>query len=97
MYCVQCGSKTTVINSRATGHAGKKMRRRECLSCRYRFSTTEELIIKKKPAPPKPKRVRQKRLPKRRFSYSELAKMSEGQIAQALEKGWIIPEDLERI
>ena len=39
MTCPECGEKTKVIDSRS--HEDSKNRRRECVVCRYRFSTVE--------------------------------------------------------
>lgn len=41
MVCIQCGSETTVINSRLQKRRNQVWRRRKCLSCGTVFSTTE--------------------------------------------------------
>lgn len=39
MTCPNCGVKTKVVDSRS--HEDSKSRRRECIGCRFRFSTVE--------------------------------------------------------
>ena len=43
MVCVQCGSKTQIINSRPQVRNNQVWRRRQCLSC-YTVFTTEESV-----------------------------------------------------
>lgn len=46
MYCPVCRSKETkVVDSRVANDGMAVRRRRECVSCQYRFSTTEEVEI----------------------------------------------------
>lgn len=46
MYCPICRSKDTrVVDSRLTQDAMAIRRRRECVKCRYRFSTIEEMEL----------------------------------------------------
>lgn len=41
-HCPKCGQDSRVADSRA--HAQARERRRECLACRYRWTTYESLI-----------------------------------------------------
>jgi len=43
MICVKCGCKTQVVDSRDADEGASVRRRRECVSCKYRFSTLEIL------------------------------------------------------
>ncbi len=45
MYCPICNKDTKVVDSRLSTDGMGIRRRRECLSCEYRFSTTEEMEI----------------------------------------------------
>ncbi|PIR74584.1 MAG: transcriptional regulator NrdR [Candidatus Magasanikbacteria bacterium CG10_big_fil_rev_8_21_14_0_10_47_10] len=46
MHCPVCRSKETkVVDSRVPGDGMSVRRRRECVLCRYRFSTIEELEL----------------------------------------------------
>lgn len=41
MVCVQCGTKTQVINTRPQVKLNQQWRRRQCLGCKSTFSTIE--------------------------------------------------------
>ena len=44
MYCIKCGcEESKVIDSRTTEDGNSIRRRRECLSCKYRFTTYERI------------------------------------------------------
>ena len=45
MHCPICNNDTKVLESRTSGTASGIRRRRECLSCQFRFSTIEEMEI----------------------------------------------------
>ena len=46
MYCPVCRSKETkVVDSRVTHEGTMIRRRRECVTCQYRFSTVEEMEL----------------------------------------------------
>ena len=46
MHCPVCASKETkVTDSRVTTEGLSIKRRRECVSCKYRFSTIEEMEL----------------------------------------------------
>ena len=50
MYCPECAGQTTVIESRVRTD-GTVYRRRECLDCGLRISTTEAITVKKSEEP----------------------------------------------
>lgn len=44
MYCIKCGcEESKVIDSRTTEDGNSIRRRRECLGCKYRFTTYERI------------------------------------------------------
>ena len=45
MYCPVCNNSTKVVDSRLSSEGTGIRRRRECVSCEYRFSTIEEMEI----------------------------------------------------
>lgn len=45
MYCPLCHEQTKVLESRITGHNASMRRRRQCIACKFRFSTIEEMEI----------------------------------------------------
>lgn len=49
MYCIECGSRTTVVDSRRLRNGTIIRRRRQCRKCFCRFTTYEltELLLAK--------------------------------------------------
>jgi transcriptional repressor NrdR len=45
MFCPLCQNSTKVLESRTTAQNSSIRRRRECLGCKFRFSTIEEIEI----------------------------------------------------
>ncbi len=97
MICPKCKSKSKVYNSRPTDD-GTIRRNRECLKCSHRYATIEvSADIKKvvdigKEVVAKPV---QKRKKKRMYAAREIDRLSDDELLDALEKGWINPDDLD--
>ncbi len=96
MICPKCKSKSKVYDSRPTKD-GTIRRNRECLKCRHRYATVEVLAeIKKETAKP----VQKKKLSKKAQSARSMARrlasrMSDDELFEALEKGFISADDLD--
>lgn len=108
MICPKCKSKSKVYNSRPTDD-GTIRRNRECLKCSHRYATIEvSADIKKvvdiapqvvaKPAQPKKVTTKKKKWRKanvRSYSSYDIDSMTDDELLDALEKGWINPDDLD--
>lgn len=98
MICPKCKSKSKVYNSRPTGD-GTIRRNRECLKCSHRYATIEVSADIKKVVdvePPIEKQVVAKRRQKKKmYSASAIDRLSDDELLDALEKGWINPDDLD--
>lgn len=47
MICASCFKSETIVTDSRKSYGGKKItRRRECLLCKFRFSTTESILKK---------------------------------------------------
>jgi transcriptional regulator NrdR family protein len=108
VICPKCKSKSKVYNSRPTDD-GTIRRNRECLKCSHRYATIEVLAdIKKfetrvvaKPAQPKKVVVTTKKKKKgrnanvRSYSSYDIDAMTDDELLEALDKGWVNPDDLD--
>lgn len=98
MICPKCKSKSKVYNSRPTDD-GTIRRNRECLKCSHRYATIEVSADIKKVVdvePPIEKQVVAKRRQKKKmYSASAIDRLSDDELLDALEKGWINPDDLD--
>lgn len=101
MICPKCKSKSKVYNSRPTDD-GTIRRNRECLKCSHRYATIEvsadikKVIETQVVAKPVQKQVVAKRRQKKKmYSASAIDRLSDDELLDALEKGWINPDDLD--
>ena len=107
MICPKCKSKSKVYNSRPTDD-GTIRRNRECLKCSHRYATIEvsadiKKVVDVEPptktqvvAKPVQKQVVAKRRQKKKmYSASAIDRLSDDELLDALEKGWINPDDLD--
>ena len=98
MICPKCKSKSKVYNSRPTDD-GTIRRNRECLKCSHRYATIEVSADIKKVVdvePPIEKQVVAKRRQKKKmYSAAAIDRLSDDELLDALEKGWINPDDLD--
>ena len=109
MICPKCKSKSKVYNSRPTDD-GTIRRNRECLKCSHRYATIEVSADIKKVvnvAPPvdkqvvaKPKKVTTKKkrwrnANMRSYSSYDIDSMTDDELLDALDKGWVNPDDLD--
>jgi len=98
VICPKCKSKSKVYNSRPTDD-GTIRRNRECLKCSHRYATIEVSADIKKVVdvePPIEKQVVAKRRQKKKmYSASAIDRLSDDELLDALEKGWINPDDLD--
>lgn len=101
MICPKCKSKSKVYNSRPTDD-GTIRRNRECLKCSHRYATIEvsadikKVVETQVVAKPAQKQVVAKRRQKKKmYSASAIDRLSDDELLDALEKGWINPDDLD--
>lgn len=101
MICPKCKSKSKVYNSRPTDD-GTIRRNRECLKCSHRYATIEvsadikKVVETQVVAKPVQKQVVAKRRQKKKmYSASAIDRLSDDELLDALEKGWINPDDLD--
>jgi transcriptional repressor NrdR len=101
VICPKCKSKSKVYNSRPTDD-GTIRRNRECLKCSHRYATIEvsadikKVVETQVVAKPAQKQVVAKRRQKKKmYSASAIDRLSDDELLDALEKGWINPDDLD--
>ena len=109
MICPKCKSKSKVYNSRPTDD-GTIRRNRECLKCSHRYATIEvsadikkvvETQVVVKPAQPKKVAVTTKKKKKwrnanvRSYSSYDIDAMTDDELLEALDRGWVNPDDLD--
>ena len=108
MICPKCQSKSKVYNSRPTDD-GTIRRNRECLKCSHRYATIEvsadikkvvdvepptETQVVAKPAQPK-KRKKWRNSNMRSYSSYDIDAMTDDELLEALDRGWVNPDDLD--